>query len=329
VAKIYLVLVGILLAVCGILASAQSAPAPSASSLLVNVLDRNGSAVRDLGKDNFRVRVNGRPAALLQASYSLAPRRIVVLLDMSGSMAGEPDNKKWWIAREALEDLLAETPSDVSIALLTFSDHVRDVFDFSQKRTSMAVWLKQGESHGGDDRVRGRTAIFDALLAATKMLGSARPGDAIYVITDGGDNSSRLLATNIRKLLLQSGIRLFVFLFAEQRWPGETQSGTDSLMEIARATGGFVFGISARRSGVDFLPSWSFAFDANEHTLEKIKIYTRALNIQVNGFYTLSFDSPVPLGKARKVSLDLVDHSGKPRKELAFTYSSILPMQTK
>jgi hypothetical protein len=244
-------------------------------------------------------------------------------------MAGESDNKKWWIAREALQDLLAETPSDVSIALLTFSDQVHDVFDFSQNRISIAEWLKQGEHHGRDDRVRGRTAIFDALLAATKIFGSERPGDAIYIITDGGDNSSHVFATNIRKLLLQSGIRLFIFLFADQRWPGQTQSGTDSLMEIARASGGFVFGISPRPSGVDFLPSWSFAFDANEHILDKIKTYTQALNIQVNGFYTLSFDSPIPPGKARKVALALVDHSGKPRKEMAFTYSSILPMQTK
>jgi hypothetical protein len=328
VVKIFFVLAGILLPICGILASAQSAPAPSAYSLLVNVLDRNGSAVRDLTKDNFRVRVNGRPAALLQASYSLAPRRIVVLLDMSASMAGESDNKKWWIAREALQDLLAETPSDVSIALLTFSDQVHDVFDFSQNRISMAAWLKQGEHPGRDDRVRGRTAIFDALLVATKILGPARPGDAIYAITDGGDNSSHILASNMREVLLQSGIRLFVFLFVEQR-PGETQSGTDSLMEIARASGGFVFGISPRHSGVDFLPSWSFAFDDNDHILEKIKIYTHALNIQVSGFYTLSFASPVLLGKARKVSVALVDHSGKPRNELAFTYSTILPLQTK
>lgn len=327
-AKTFPVLVGFLLSLCGILLSAQSVPPPSASSLLVNVLDRNGDAVRSLTRDSFRVKVNGHPAAVVEAGYSLAPRRIVALLDMSGSMAGEPDRKKWRIAREALKNLLAETPSDVSIALLTFSDQVHDAFDFSQSRTSMAAWLKQGESHGDDSRVHGRTAIFDAMLAATKLLGAARSGDAIYAITDGGDNSSHIFATDIRKLLLRSRIRLFVFLFAEQRW-GETESGTNALMEIARASGGFVFGISARPSGVEFLPSWSFAFDDNERTREKIKIYTRALNIQVNGFYTLRFDSPVSLDKARKVSLNLVDDTGKPRKDVAFTYSTLLPPQPK
>ena len=69
---------------------------------------------------------------MLDATYSFAPRRIVVLLDMSASMAGEPDHTKWRIASEAVQDLLTEAPSEVSIALLTFSDQVHDVFDFSQ-----------------------------------------------------------------------------------------------------------------------------------------------------------------------------------------------------
>ena len=85
-------------------AFAQSAASIPARSILVNVLDRSGNAVRDLTNNNFRVKVNGRPAAISGASYSLAPRRIVVLLDMSGSMGGEKDGKKWQIAREAVQD---------------------------------------------------------------------------------------------------------------------------------------------------------------------------------------------------------------------------------
>jgi hypothetical protein len=44
----------------------------------------------------------------------------------------------------------------------------------------------------------------------------------------------------------------------------------------------------------------------------------------VNGFYTLHFDSPVAPAKARKVSLSIVDDIGKPRKDVAFTYSTLL-----
>jgi Mg-chelatase subunit ChlD len=327
-ARVALRFAGFLLLAYGFLAAAQTAPTLSTRSLLVNVLDQNGNAVRDLTKDGFRAKVNGRPATVVEARYSLAPRRIVVLLDMSGSMAGETEkNKKWQIARQALEDLIAETPADVKVALLTFSSQVHDVFDFSQSRSSMAAWLKD-EPHRRAE-IKGRTALYDAVLAATKLLEPTRSGDAIYVITDGGDNSSHISETGTRKLLLQSRIRLFVFLLAEKLPMELERTGKDSLIEIARATGGFVFGVAGREAEASFLPSWNFEYDYDDRTRERIRLYTEALNIQVNGFYTLQLETPLQPSKLRKVLLEIVDARGQPRKDVAFTYSTLLPPQPK
>ena len=88
-----------------------------------------------------------------------------------------------------------------------------------------------------------------------------------------------------------------------------------------------MFGISGQPSVVDFLPSWDVSYDYNDRTRQTIKLYTQALNIQVKGFYTLRFDSPVAVEKARKVSLDVIDNAAKPRKDVAFTYSTILRQQ--
>jgi Mg-chelatase subunit ChlD len=322
-AKVALKFAGFLLLAYGFLAAAQTAPTLSTRSLLVNVLDQNGNAVRDLTKDSFRTKVNGRPATVVEARYSLAPRRIVVLLDMSGSMAGETEkNKKWQIAREALEDLIAETPADVKVALLTFSSQVHDVFDFSQSRSSMGAWLKDEPRRRPE--IKGTTALYDAVIAATKLLKPTRPGDAIYVITDGGDNSSHISEADTRKLLLQSGIRLFVFLFAEHSPFG---SGPYDVMQLARATGGFVFGVAGRAPGALSLPSWDFEYEYNERTRERISLYTQALNIQVNGFYTLQLETPLQPSKLRKVLLEIVDSKRQPRKDVAFTYSTLLPPQ--
>jgi hypothetical protein len=303
---------------------AQASQAQPLASLLVNVIDREGDAVRTLTKDDFRLKVNGRPATPIEASYSLAPRRIVVLLDMSGSMAGDAGDKRWQIAREAAEDLLTDTPADVRIAFLTFSDQVHDVFDFSQSRNSMKAWLEGGNRKQRDSRIHGRTALFDSILTATKIFGTFHPGDAIYVITDAGDNSSRVREREVRKLLLECQIRLFVFLFAEQTPFSGMGWGTEAVKEIARATGGFVFGVPGRKHGVEFMPSWSYTFDYNERTRQIVKFYTHSLNIQVNGFYTLRFDLPVPPGKARNVSLEIVDGSGKLRNDVGYTYSTAL-----
>jgi Mg-chelatase subunit ChlD len=327
-AKVTLRFAGLLLLAYGTFAAAQTAPTQSTRSLLVNVLDQNGNAVRDLTKDGFRAKVNGHPAAVVESRYSLAPRRIVALLDTSGSMAGETEkNKKWQIAREAVEDLLSDTPADVKVALLTFSSQVHDVFDFSQSRSSMAAWLKDEPRRRAE--IKGRTALYDAVLAATKLLEPSRPGDAIYVITDGWDNSSHISGANTRKLLLQSRIRLFVFLLAEPL-PFQSEGlGPDSLMELARATGGFVFGVAGRTAGASFFPSWDFEYDYNERTRERIRLYSQALSIQVNGFYTLQLETPLQPGKLRKVSLEIVDGRGQPRKDVAFTYSTLLPPQSK
>lgn len=312
----------ILFLACGYLAAQSVSSHPT---LLANVLDRNGQPVRDLTRDNFQVKVNGHRATQLEATYSLAPRRIVVLLDMSGSMAGDGDHKKWMIAIEAVEDLLADTPVNASLALVTFSDHVHDIFDFTQSRTSMARWLREGANRQGDSRIHGTTAIFDALLAATKIFNAPHSGDAIYLISDGGDNSSHTRSKEIRELLLRSEIRLFVFLFVDPVPFENVRLGTEAIKEIARTTGGFVFGIPGHAGVVSFLPSWNSAYNYDEHARGIIKLYTQALNLQVNGFYTLRFNLPVAHGKARKVSLDVVDARGKPRKDVAFTYSTLLP----
>jgi hypothetical protein len=320
-AKMSLVLASFILT-CAFLPGSQPAPQQPSTSLLVNVLDRNGNAVRDLTKDNFRIKVNGHPAALIDSQYSLAPRRIVMLLDMSGSMAGETEkNKKWPIAREAVEDLLVETPADVQIALLTFSSQVHDVFGFSQDRQAMLAWLKRGTSQRSD--IKGTTAFYDATIQAAKLLESTRPGDAIYAITDGGDNHSDVSAINTEKLLLQSGVRLFLFLFAEPN-PFE-QERVDSVLELAHRTGGFVFGVSGRRG----LHAFDFDYDDNKNARERIKLYTRALNVQINGFYTLQLETLPPSRKLGKVSLEIVDGSGKVRKDVAWTYPRALPAQGK
>ncbi len=323
--RLFPLVVGFLLSVGGILSAAQSTLAPSTSSLLANAVDLNGMAIRDLTKDSFQVKVNGRTATLLDASSSIAPRRIVVLFDMSGSMAGARDNSKWRIAREALQEILTETPSGVSIALLPFSDQVHDVFDFSQSRKSMMTWLNEGASQHDDKRVRERTALIDAVQAATRIFGSVHSGDAIYAITDGRDNSSHAPVTSVRKILLESGIRLFVFFFADQPRNYEMVDTTESFKEVSRATGGFVFSLSGNAAAMGFE---SF-YDYSDRTRQTLKVYTRALNSQVNGFYTLRFESPVAAEKVRKVSVEIVDSKAKPRKDVVSTYSTIPLPQSK
>src|ERR1700675_2235355 len=195
--------------------SAFAQPSTSAipRSIMVNVLDRNGNPVRDLTKSNFHVRVNKQPVMVIGSEYSLAPRRIVVILDVSGSMAGNRDTEKWRIAREALDDLFALTPTEVPIAFLTFSDHVQDVFDFRESRAAISAWFRERPAQRSYPK--GRTALLDAVIAGIRIFQPLRPGDAIYAITDGGDNSSHVSLNQTKAALRQAGVRFFGFLFAD------------------------------------------------------------------------------------------------------------------
>lgn len=319
-AKPSLVIAALLLA-CESLAVAQPAPPEPNRPLLVNVFDRHGNAVRDLTKENFRVKVNGHRVAIAEADYSLAPRRIVVLLDMSGSMAGQNDTK-WRVASGAVEDLLAQPPSNVPIALLTFSDRVRDVFDFSQSRASMSAWLKDTSKRQSNELIHGKTALYDAVVAGAKMLEPHHLGDALYVITDGGDCCSQVARTAVEKLLLASGTRLFVFLLDEPLMDKE-QNGKDSALDLAHVSGGSVFGVAGRQNALSrsFVYDW---YDNGERTRETIKHHTQALNLQANGFYTLHLEVPIQPKKRGKVSLEIVDSGGRRRKDVAVTYPTAL-----
>ncbi|MBI1740813.1 MAG: VWA domain-containing protein [Candidatus Koribacter versatilis] len=291
------------------------------------MLDRNGNAVRDLTKNNFRIKVNKQPAVVLDAYYSLAPRRVVVLLDTSGSMAGEHGNKKWQIAREAVTDVSTIKPADTPLAFIAFSDQVNTTFGFGQGRPAIADWLKQAPSQR--EKVRGRTALFDAVVAGVKLLQPVQLGDAIYVITDGGDNRSHISASDTKKLLLLSGIRLFVFLFAEPMVMEEEREGVDTVMDIARDSGGFVFGASRHSLNLGSgFSSFDVMYDYNDRAREKMDLYAQEFSIQVNGFYSVQVTVPVQFGKG-KVSLEIVDAAGTPRKDVGYAFQRVIIGQGK
>lgn len=286
-------------------------------SVLVNVLDAHGNAVRDLTKEDFRVSVNGKRISVLDARYSLAARRIVVLVDISGSMTTEAMSKKWQIAQHAIDDLLTQTPRDVPIALLTFAGSVRDVFDFSQNRTAIERWLKEGPGQQPKLKYPAKTALFDAVLQGLALLNPVQKGDAIYAVTDGGDNASAASAERTKAALGQAGVRLFVFLLAENEAISELQEKKDSFLSIVDASGGFLFGVTGRQN--PFGSSWHTYYVYDNTTSEKITAETTELNILVNGFWTVDL-ALSGLSKKSKMKLELIDRKEKARRDVTLVF---------
>ena len=56
--------------------------------VFVTVTDRDGRLVTTLSRENFEVRDEGKPQPITQFDNRPQPIRLVVMLDVSGSMAG-------------------------------------------------------------------------------------------------------------------------------------------------------------------------------------------------------------------------------------------------
>jgi hypothetical protein len=154
-----------------------------------------------------------------------------------------------------------------------------------------------------------------------KLLQPVQPGDAVYAITDGGDNASHALADQTKLALLQSDVRLFAFLFAGDESVSVEQENRLFFLSMVADTGGFVIPVSPPAVGGE--SSWLYGGVYKDNP-EKIRFFTQRLNIQVNGFWTLELAAP-PSNKASKVKLTVVGEEGKIRKDVGVNYRRVLP----
>src|SRR5205807_1903604 len=88
-------------------------------TVLVDVVDNHGRVPTGLTKDSFRFTYRGHSITPQNAVYSEGPRRVLILLDMSGSMR---DRAAWTLARTAAWEVASNLPAGSQVGLMTFSE---------------------------------------------------------------------------------------------------------------------------------------------------------------------------------------------------------------
>lgn len=287
----------------------------------VTAVDRNGAPILDLRPADFRAEYRRKPVRILSVVPDNRPHRIVILLDASGSLGPGAAPSNWQLARAMASHLAESKLQMTSFALLIFNDRVQEQIDFSQGPEAMARRLQQigADPNYQKTKVRGKTALWDTLIAGQRLLREPTSADTLYAITDGGENASRAKSTEVRRRLAAVGSRVFVCLLAppfgyRDRTPEEA-SGRDEMNEMAHATGGAVFGpVTVGMFGRTFLNG---DFSRKNQVSDALNGFYQAM---LEG-YSVGIELPSDVDKWREWQLELSKAKQKQFKDAQLRYT--------
>ncbi len=125
-----------------------------------------------------KVTLDGKPLtvdSIDKTNYGRQPASIVLLVDVSGSMYGNPITQ----AQSAVKDFIGQMEPDDRIALMKFSTGVTLLQDFTSDRSLL-------DAAAGGLTAFGDTALYDAVSAAIDTSNTAPEGGRLIVILSDG-----------------------------------------------------------------------------------------------------------------------------------------------
>jgi Ca-activated chloride channel homolog len=165
----------------------------------VTVIDRIGRFVVGLEPSHFEVYDNKVLQKIEFFANADEPVTIGVIFDTSGSMKGHHGD-----SREALLRFTETRIVEDEYFLVTFDTRARLARDFTHDVESLAKSLTLVEAEG-------RTALYDAVyLGVLKAQQGKHSRRALLVISDMGENRSRYTDSELRKLVQEADVPIYV-----------------------------------------------------------------------------------------------------------------------
>jgi Ca-activated chloride channel homolog len=169
-------------------------------NVTATVTDENGRFVAGLRKEDFRVYQDNELQTVTHFSSERVPVSLGILLDTSGSMAGE----KMVAAREALNSFLSllDDPED-EVFLYTFSNHPELIEGWTRDKRRVSYELGRLQVHGG-------TALYDAVAEAIPLAQSGHNRKkALVIISDGNDTGSRTDISSLKRQIRETEVLIY------------------------------------------------------------------------------------------------------------------------
>ena len=201
----------------------------------VNLRTEKGQIVTGLATENFRAELHRKAVRIVSVTAVSGTPRVAVLIDKSGSMGA---TKGLWQANVAVaRDLVKALPVGSQVSISTFSDKTAKLVPFTDDRPHLQEVLENVQA----DMPHGRTALWDALAeVAASQFADPRPGDSVYLISDGHDSDSKKSTRDVRRAFAAARIRLFAFSIAEALSSNMIPEGWSEkdLPDLVEAAGG-------------------------------------------------------------------------------------------
>jgi VWFA-related protein len=169
-------------------------------NVTATVTDAGGRFVSGLRREDFRVYQDDRPQAITHFDNERVPVSLGIVLDTSGSMAGE----KMLAARQALNRFLFDLLGrDDEVFLYTFDASPELVSGWTRDRRRISDEL-------GRIVPRGGTALYDAVAEAVPLAQSGRHRKkALVIISDGNDTNSRTHVEALKALIRETEVLVY------------------------------------------------------------------------------------------------------------------------
>jgi VWFA-related protein len=199
--------------------------------LYVTVREGKAGFVGDLTKENFVVKDDGKVQQIHQFSRDDVPVAVGLVIDNSQSML----NKRAEVVAAAKAFIAANNPSDEAFVV-----HFNDKVAFGLPADKMFSSDREELDRAIDDmHLIGETALYDAIQVALERLKQAPLSkQALFVISDGGDNKSTAKMKEVIKAAELSGALFYAIGIYD---PMDGDANPDVMRKLAQGTGGEAF----------------------------------------------------------------------------------------
>ena len=233
-----------------VFAQDQQTPTFSTEIKVVNVFatvrDKQGQIVRDLNKEDFDIREDGKPQTIRYFSReSDLPLTVALLVDSSLSQTKVLEDERGASYR-FLDQVLREKKDQAALVQFDQAVVFRQELTASHKDLQDTLGLIDSPNMHLPGS-QGGTLLYDAVRqASVKVMRPQKGRKAFVVLTDGVDFGSDVTLTDAIESAQRADTLVYCILFSDESYYGGFGGGQGKgvLQKLSRETGGGFFAVS-------------------------------------------------------------------------------------